>query len=443
MSSLKYAACAVALTVAIPASFSVPARSESGTFGSVAVQPGPVVDDKGRILIPDSSIERPEDRGKSAHTHHLIFVPKGQVGPTISPNNTFQESPASIACVYGLVTTSNECNPSSVTKLSRRGSNIIAIVDAFHNPNAVSDLKQFSSHFGLLQPNVTVVFCNASTCGVSTPPRFNSGWALEIALDVQWAHAIAPKTKIVLIEASSNSLKDLLRAEDKAGQIVKGAGGGEVSNSWGTSEFSGETTLDSHFATTDVVYFASTGDSRGTQWPSVSQFVAAVGGTTINRKSTGGFQSESAWKHTGGGLSSVISRPTYQNGISGQVGNRRGVPDIAADADPASGVPVLCTPCGGWFQVGGTSLASPLVAAITNLAATAASHFAASTKAELTSVYHDLGDATKFNDVKTGVCGADPAVAGWDRCTGVGTPHTPGGLKNDITPAITEAEAQQ
>src|SRR5437762_6127523 len=71
MSSLKYAACAVALTVAIPTSFSVPAQSESSTFGSVAVQPGPVVDDKGRILIPDSSIERPEDRGKSAHTHHL------------------------------------------------------------------------------------------------------------------------------------------------------------------------------------------------------------------------------------------------------------------------------------------------------------------------------------------------------------------------------------
>src|SRR5262249_13655177 len=149
--------------------------------------------------------------------------------PSISPNVRFQESPASIACVYGLVPKSNGCNPSSVTRLSSGGSKIIAIVDAFHNPDAVSDLKKFSSRFGISRPNISVVFCNASSCGVSNPPAFHNGWALEIALDVEWTHAIAPKAKIVLIEANSNKLVDLLLAEDKAGEIVKAAGGGEIS----------------------------------------------------------------------------------------------------------------------------------------------------------------------------------------------------------------------
>src|SRR5439155_19870742 len=112
------------------------------------------------------------------------------------------------------------------------------------------------------------------------------------------------------------------------------------------------------------------------------------------------------------------------------VSTHRGVPDISADADPRSGFPVLCTVCGGWFTVGGTSVSSPLLAAMTNLAAKHSGAFAPSSTAELYSIYADLGEADKFYDVETGTCGA-PAAARWDVCTGIGTPRTVTGLESN------------
>jgi kumamolisin len=439
----KYAVCVIALAATFPANLTASASADA-KFGAIPVQPGPAIGARGRILIPESSAEKPGDIGRRAHTNHRIFVPNGEAGPSISPNTTFGENPASIACVYRLVTQKQGCNPAVVTALSKGGGKIIAIVDAFHNPSAVSDLRAFSSKFGIGAPNIEVVYCSSSACGVSTPPPIDTSWALESALDIESAHAIAPKAKILLVEARSNTYANLLRAVDYAGQRIKAAGGGEVSQSYGGSEFAGETAYDTHFKTKNVVYFASAGDSPGTEYPSTSPLVVAAGGTTINRDANGKLMSESAWVDTGGGLSSVYPRPTYQNGIAGPVGNHRGVPDVAADADPTSGFPVLCSACGGWFQVGGTSLAAPLLAAITNVAAQQSGVFAPSSPAELTAIYADLGATTKLYDVKTGACGfgkADHAVTGWDRCTGVGTPRTAAGLQNDIAPRMVAAEA--
>src|SRR5205823_2809259 len=138
----------------------------------------------------------------------------------------------------------------------------------------------------------------------------------------------------------------------------------QVSNSWGGGEFSGETSLDSHFIQSGVVFFASTGDFPGTAWPSVAPNVVAAGGTTISRNpSTLAFITERPWAETGGGRSLFESIPTYQTSIASIVGSSRGVPDVSFDADPDTGVWVFdSTPvegstagcCGvkGWWIVG-------------------------------------------------------------------------------------------
>jgi subtilase family serine protease len=344
-----------------------------------------------------------------------------------------------------LVAQSAGCNPDTFFTVANGGSNVIAIVDAFHNPTAKADLQFFSTFFGLPAPHLQVVYCSASSCaGVTTPPPADTGWAGEIALDVQAAHAMAPRAKIILVEAFSNSFADLMRAVDRAKQLVAAQGGGQVSNSYGGSDAFSHTADDPHFVRAGVVFFASTGDHKsGTnvadvEWPSTSPNVVAVGGTTILRRSTtNAFVREQAWLDGGGGISTNEIRPSYQNVIHTLVGAMRGVPDISADADPASGMFVRCAPsscgqpvaAGSWLVVGGTSLASPLMAGITN----AAGNFRASSKAELISIYGNLGSA-KYNDITTGKCGNGAngafvnAVAGWDRCTGVGTPKGRTGL---------------
>jgi subtilase family serine protease len=243
---------------------------------------------------------------------------------------------------------------------------------------------------------------------------------LEESLDVQWAHAMAPNAKIVLVEAASNSLTDLLIAEDVASQMVNAAGGGEVSNSWGASEFSGETGYDSHFVKANVVFFASSGDSPGTSWPGVSPDVVSAGGTTVRRNpSSGSYLSEYPWDSAGGGRSSLEGRPSYQSGISTIVGSARGVPDLSFDSNPITGVWVRDTNGGGWYIVGGTSVASPSLAGIIN----SAGSFHTSTNDELTMIYGNIAITTDFRDITTGYCGpyaGYSGVKGWDFCTGVG-----------------------
>jgi kumamolisin len=202
---------------------------------------------------------------------------------------------------------------------------------------------------------------------------------------------------------------------------VNAAGGGEVSNSWGGSEFYGETSYDSYFAKSGVVFFAAAGDYPGTSWPSTSPNVVAAGGTTVRRNpATGAFESEVPWDSAGGGVSVLEARPSYQSGIASIVGKYRGVPDLSFDANPTTGVWVYDTNVGGWTIVGGTSVASPALAGIVNLAGS----FATSSIAELTTIYGKMSVAADFNDITTGYCGPYDgynAVAGWDMCTGVGS----------------------
>ncbi len=372
----------------------------------------------GKVVTPDSSIEKATDLGKRAHTNIRLFIPAKPLQnaqPLGAPYSGYAyETPASLGCVYGLTKAVKGCDPNALTANPTGGANMIAIVDAYDAPNAASDLAAFSTQFGLPAPSFQVVYASGAK------PAHDDGWEIEESLDVQWAHAMAPEAKIVLVEAASNSFADLLAAEDMASKMVNAAGGGEVSNSWGGDEFSGETGYDSHFVKAGVVFFASSGDSPGTIWPGTSSNVVSAGGTTVRRNpSTGLYMSEDPWDEAGGGVSTYEARPSYQSAISSLVGNYRGVPDLSFDANPITGVWVLVSGQGGWYIVGGTSVSSPSLAGIVN----STGSFAASSNAELTTIYGNLGVGADLRDITAGYCGpyaGFSAVKGWDFCTGVG-----------------------
>ena len=376
----------------------------------------------GRVIVPGSSIARPEDAGVRAHTTFRIFIPDGINPDSSSPTG---ETPASLGCVYKIVQPQVPgCPISGTTVNPNGGSGVIAIIDAFDYPQASNDLTVFSQQFGLpvlpacsggTRPCFETVYANGQ-------PGGDCGWSEEMSLDIEWAHAMAPNASIVLVEARTNSTNDLLKAEDVATAYIQAHGPkGEATNSWQGSETSNETTFDSHFKGTGVVYFASSGDSGGVVgWPSVSAFVVSAGGTTVHRDSSGNFKSELAWTQGGGGPSAFVARPSWQNSISGIVGSKRGTPDFSYDADPATGVSVYNTNplCGTpkWQVFGGTSVSSPALAGIINLTG----RFAASTTQEENLIYRNLGNANAFRDITTGVCGSHTVGSGWDFCTGVG-----------------------
>ena len=378
---------------------------------------------KGSVVIPSSSMERSQDAGERAHTNIRVFIPdEGLMSPrplNVGPPYAgyMYETPASVACVYQLARATAGCNPNTVMTNSAGGGRAIAIVDAYDDPNAAGDLTRFSQQFGLPAPSFQVVYASGAQ------PSRDFGWELEESLDIEWAHAVAPHAKIYLVEAASNSYSDLLVAVSTASSLVAAAGGGEVSMSWGSGEFRSETSYDSYFTTTGVVYFASAGDGPGTLYPSVSPNVVAAGGTTLRRNpSTGAFLAEAAWVDTGGGTSVYESRPGYQSSIKTTVGAKRGVPDLSAVADPNTGVWVYDSGNGGWWIVGGTSAAAPILAGIVNLAG----HFAPATSSELTTIYNNMAVAADFKDTTTGFCGpymGYSTAKGWDFCTGVGSPY--------------------
>jgi subtilase family serine protease len=303
-------------------------------------------------------------------------------------------SPLTIKSAYGF--------PTSSTAGSGK---TIAIVDAYDDPTAASDFAVFDQQYGLQ--------CNCLTkvdqTGGTSYPRADPGWALEISLDVQWAHAVAPGAQILLVEANSNSFSDLLAAEDYANSHAD-----YVSNSWGGSEFSGESSYDSHFAAGKA--FVSSGDAGlPAEYPSASPKVISVGGTTLNF-SGGSFSSETGWSGSGGGCSQYENATSAQSSFStyGQVGcgGKRATPDVSLDADPASGVAVYDSTRyqgkRGWWTVGGTSASSPMWAAR-----------AADSGATVNASYV-YGNSITFRDILSGNNGAS-ALNGFDLVTGRGS----------------------
>jgi subtilase family serine protease len=399
----------------------------------------------GHVITPHVSTAQPGDLGKRMHTSYKIFIPatmtKEQYASFEHPATVaepvpyyYAETPASLACLYGAVTVTTGCNPATLanSKHATGGSKAIAIVDAYDYPTALADLKVYSSTFGLAAPTsstFTVVYAGGSNPGADPNCSYYGGWdcwASEEALDIEMAHAIAPSAHIYLVEAASSYNSDLFVAIKKAISLVVSAGGGEVTMSWGGSEGSDETAYDSYFTGKNVVFFASTGDSEGTIYPSVSPNVVAVGGTTITRNpSTLAFEKEITWEDGGGGLSSYEAKPTFQKSVSAlSSSSYRGVPDVAAVGNPNTGVWVYDST--NWCIFGGTSVASPLTAALVNHAKS----FAASTAAEESLIYTNATKTADYRDVTYGVCGYYDgwfAATGWDPCTGNGAPLGSGG----------------
>jgi subtilase family serine protease len=387
------------------------------------------------VMIPKSNEPYSGVGPRTFHTNLRVLVPAE--GPFYAPDEPtasgappvsglFYETPASIACVYHLVEPHVPgCNPNVVTANPSGGGGLIAIVDAYDDPTAISDLAYFSKQFGLPFAPTTVTVVYASGTQPAVDPT--GGWEVEEALDLEWAHAMAPNAAIVLVEAASNKFSDLLTAVEVASDLAAKAGGGDVSMSWGGSEFAQETLLDAAFTTPGVVYFASTGDSPGTSWPSSSPNVIAAGGTSLSRnQTTGSLLFENVWQETGGGLSRYETRPGFQDGIQDLVGTLRGTPDLSFDSNPHTGVWVFTSsgPTHGpaWFIVGGTSVASPSLAGIVN----AAGGFRASSQGENAVIYSNSDESRHFHDVTYGNCGrymGNFAEPGWDFCTGVGSPR--------------------
>jgi subtilase family serine protease len=410
----------------------------------------------GTLVVPDSSKINAADLGKKVHTN-FIYVMPGIANPLEAPpySGYAYETPTSLGCVYHLSAVVTGCNPNTVTAVIGGGSQSIAIVDAFDDPEAAADLAYFSDQFGM--PFSVSKFQVIYADGVQPAIDYTGGWELEESLDIEYAHAMAPNAKLYLVEASDNSFSSLETAVYVATNLiqcgssspVKGfcttaTGKGEVSMSWGGSEFSGETAMDPDFNATNVAFFASSGDSPGTIYPSASPNVVSVGGTSIGRSlTTGNYNYEVGWDDAGSGLSSYETTPSYQNAnaaVKAIVGTRRGTPDVAADANPYTGVWVYDTMpfdgffySSGWWIVGGTSVASPVWAGIVNKAGVN-NGFATSSNAELTRLYTNLGNSTayaaNFHDVTYGLCYfylGYRDVAGYDLCTGLGSPVSLGG----------------
>lgn len=378
--ALALAGTALAVVPAHAAPAEMPGQASAG-LDNQPVCPGPATADTARC-----------------HSR-VVTDGRGQPAATTSPTGL---SPATIKSAYNFPTSS-----------TAGAAKTIAIVDAYDDPTAEADLAVFSSQYGL--PACTTAngcFTKVDQNGGTNYPRTDAGWALEISLDIQWAHAIAPGAKILLVEADSANLNSLLAAEDYAK-----ANATYVSNSWGSSEFSSESSYDSHFVQSGVSVFASAGDSGlPATWPSASPSVVSVGGTTLTFNSNGTLKSETGWSGSGGGCSTQETATSAQSSFSqyGQVGcgGKRATPDVSLDADPASGVSVYDSTRyqgqKGWFRVGGTSASSPMWAARSAVAGV------------VVNSSYVYGNSITYRDITSGNNGAS-CLVGYDLVTGRGS----------------------
>ena len=394
----------------------------------------------------------------------------GTAAPMAASTVIATYSPAQIRAAYGLPPLPVLGASLTAAQAAQMGAGqTIYIVDAQHDPNAAAELAAFNTKFGLpacttkaiavtaslplpaastTACEFSVVYNTATGTMTASAPAYNAGWATEIALDVQWAHATAPLARIVLIEAADASLNSLLGGV----KLANAMGPGIVSMSFGAAEGSWTSSVDSVFTGAGMTYLAATGDSgAAVSWPSVSSNVVAVGGTTLTYTGTGA-RSEVSWSGTGGGISAYTATPSYQTSAVPGMGAlpHRAVADVAFNADPASGQYVAVQTPGtavSWMSVGGTSLSTPqwagLIAAANAVRAQSGKPALGAPHAILygqiatvpgtyASVFADI---TKGSD---GTCALCTAKVGYDPLSGLGTPNVTA-LMNALTASDTAA----
>lgn len=402
----------------------------------------------------------------------------GTAAPLAGTTAVSTYSPAQIRAAYGLPALPAAGTTPTAAQAAQLGAGqTIYIVNAYHNPNVAAELAAFNQKFGLpgcstkaiavtaalplAAPaagacELSVVYSGAAGGMTATAPAYNSGWATEIALDVQWAHATAPLARIVLIEAPDASLNSLLAAV----RLANAMGPGVVSMSFGATEGSYTASVDSAFTGTGMSYLAATGDSgAAVSWPSVSPKVVAVGGTSLTYTGTGSRQ-EVVWSGTGGGMSAYTPTPDYQTAAVPGLGTvaRRNVADVAFNANPSTGQYVAVISPGSstvnWISAGGTSLSTPQWAGVI---ATANAMRVQSGKGVIGAPHATLYGpvatvagtyAASFADVTSGSngsCATCPARVGYDPATGLGTPNagsllgTLSGASTAVAPVVTPA----
>ncbi len=353
--------------------------------------------------------------GNSARCHARVIV-----------DNAGIPKSAALPSGYGPI----QLHGAYASQVSAPNKQIIAIVDAYDDPNILSDLNSYNKMFSLpalsscsgpIASSPSPCFQKVNQRGGTKYPATNAGWALETSLDVEVARAMCQNCSILLVEADSNSYANLLTAVDEAVSL----GATVISNSYGSAEFSGETSYDSHFNHPGVAVTFSSGDAGyGVEYPAASQYVTAVGGTTLVLNSDNSYQGENVWAGAGSGCSSFETKPLAQKD---SLCAQRKVADVSADADPNTGAAVYDSVRyqgrSGWFKVGGTSLSSPIIAGIYALAG------GVGAGVQGNSLPYSLGNySTNVHDVFTGSngsCGGTylcNAIAGYDGPTGLGTP---------------------
>lgn len=291
----------------------------------------------------------------------------------------------------------------------------IAIVAAHHNPNIVNDLKVFNQTFGLPDPPS---FKIVNQYGGTKLPKKNRAWGSEIALDVQWAHAIAPGANILLVEAKNAS--NFGQAIDYARHVP---GVSVISVSAAGDEYTNQTYADPLFTTPpghngETFVFAAGDDGTGAMYPSASPNVLSVGGTSLYVDSNGEWFTEYAWSGGGGGMSKHEGVPSYQNGLGLTA---RGTPDVAYNGDPRTGVAVYDSyGSGGWAQFGGTSAGTPQWAGLLAIANQGRALLGKDTLENAQAVMYAMPSAD-FHDIVFGSNGL-PATSGYDLSTGRGSP---------------------
>jgi Subtilase family len=362
-------------------------------------------------------------------------------------------TPAEITAAYGLNAVTFKSSAGTPVNGDGAGETI-ALIEEFHDPNIRSDLSTFDSAYHLPNPSLTVV----NLAGNQT----NNTWALEESMDVEWAHAIAPGAKILVVEATPSNfetkeLQNQLAAVDIA---RKTPGVVAISMSWGFAERSGELSYDRYFTTpaghTGITFIASSGDYGFSWYPSASPNVLSVGGTSLSLSSSGSYQSETAWYWSGGAYSPDEPEPRYQSTV--QMTGQRSTPDVSFDANPSTGVNIYETSPrsghGSWRSYGGTSLGAPVWAGIIAvvdqgraLAGKGSLDGATQTIPSLymlpKSDFKNVRPADEFfgtgglSSLLSGLFGSDSNGATANIATGLGSPNGPSLIGDLVTSTIT------
>ncbi len=352
----------------------------------------------------------------AANWHGVHANGKGPSPATSTPSGY---GPAELRSAYGLTEAS----------LSDGTNQTVAIVDAYDDPNAEADLRVYREKFygagsalpACSETRTTTCFEKVNQEGKKENyPTANTSWSQEISLDLDMVSAICPNCKILLVEASSNGMANLGTAESYAAVHAKA-----VSNSYGASEFSTETSYDSYYSHPNVTTTVSAGDGGyGVEYPAASQYVTAVGGTSLTRASISRGWTETVWSGTGSGCSKYETIPSWQP-YTPQCAKRT-VADVSADANPNTGVAVYDTygeP--GWLVFGGTSVSSPIIASVYALAgntSTAQSLYALTN----TSSLNKVTEGANARRCSTYLCNAKDSLlqyGGYNGPTGEGTPN--------------------